>query len=398
MKTKVQILFSIELLNNFYQTAKWSDVSFTPMPETAALLKQYEMTFRQIGNELLVIAKTDKSGEVLAPLPLFARLSFAITLQSPNYLNFTNCAFSELNAPSYCFNNLNANNFAGKHFLTKTIVNYKSGTFYHPGDFVKATDGKIYEAITNNAGTTAPDNTKTASKSKWFLHGDIQFANANDTTQIHDGVAYQLSLTGLILNFDTTLKQKEHNFSVFGFNSIGLRYDKLMISDTVKFEEDYDRIQINMKNLPSGIYRVKVNDDIRFVYLITDPTLNGQTMFVDIYNLPSSDTQAFMDGTKKPLNIKYTIAFAARRVLWRYTTRTTEITSVEDTSHSYTFIADGSKQFISEKPIPLSDAALKTLVAKHGSLTVTSPLPNPQADRLLTKKNEIYTTETFINF
>jgi hypothetical protein len=398
MKTKVQILFKIELLNNFYHTAKWKDVLFTPLPETLALMKQYEMSFRQIGNELLVIAKTDNSGEVWAPLPAFARLSFAISLQTSNYLNFTNCAFSELNVPTYCFNNLNANNFAGKHFLTKTIANYKSGILYHPGDFVKAADGKIYEAITNNAGTTAPDNTKSTSKNKWFLHGDVQFANANDTTQIHDGTNYNLLTTGIILNFDTTLKQKEHNFSVFGFNPVGQQYNKLMISDTVKFEEDYDCVQINLKNLPSGIYRIKVNDDTKFVYFIPDNTLNGQNMFVDIYNLPSSDIQAYLDGTNKPLNIKYTIAFAARRVLWRYTTRTTEITSVEDTSHNFTFIADGLKQFISEKPIPLSDAALKTLVAKHGSLTVTSPLPNPQSDRLLAKKNEIYTTETFINF
>ena len=121
-------------------------------------------------------------------------------------------------------------------------------------------------------------------------------------------------------------------------------------------------------------------------------------MFVDIYNLPSTDIQAYMDGASKPLNLKYTVAFAARRVLWRFATRTNEIQAVEDTSGSYTFISDGLKKFISEKPIPLSDKASKTLVAKNGTLTVTSPLPNPQADRLLAKKNEIYTTETFINF
>jgi hypothetical protein len=398
MKTKVRILFSIELLNNFFHTAKWKDVSFTPLPETAALMKQYEMSFRQIGNELLVISKTDSSGSVYAPLPAYARLSFAITLNTPNYLNFTNCAFADLNVPTYCFNNLNANNFGGKHYLTKTIANYKPATLYHPGDFVKATDGMIYEAIIENAGITAPNNAVPASKDKWVQLGNIQFANINDTKQFHNDIAYNLTPSGEILNFKTTLKQKVHSLAVYAFNPASRQYDKLMISDTVKFDDDMDRIQISLRSFPSGIYRVKVNDDTKFVYFILDNTLNGQDMIVDIYNLPATDTQAYLDGTNKPLSIKYSIAFAARRVFWRYTTRTNEITSVEDTSHSFTFVSDGFKQFISAKPIPLSDAAFKTLVAKHGALTVTSPLPNPQADRLLAKKNEIFTIETFINF
>jgi len=398
MKTKFEILFSIELLNNFYHTGKWSEISFTPMPETAAIMKQYEMTFRQIGNELLVIAKTDKSGVVLVPLPAFARLSFTITLHTPNYMNFTNCAFTDIEVPTYCFNNLNANNFGGKHYLVKTIANYKTATVYHPGDFVKAVDGMIYEAISDNAGTTAPNNTIPASKDKWVQHGNVQFATVGDTEQIHDGTAYSISTSGNIINFNATLKQKVHNFSVYAFNMVSQQYDKLLISNTVIFNEDNDRVQINLKNIPSGIYRIKVNDDTSFVYLVTDNSLNGQNMFIDIYNLPSSNLQACLDGLGKPTQIKYTIAFAARRVLWRFAMRTDSITSVKDTSNSYTFIADGLRKFISEKPIPLSDAARKTLVAKNGALTVTSPLPNPQADSLLAKKNEIYTTETFINF
>ena len=85
-------------------------------------------------------------------------------------------------------------------------------------------------------------------------------------------------------------------------------------------------------------------------------------------------------------------------MLWIYNTRTNAIDKIEDTDGEFSFKADGLKKFISQKPIPFSESARKTFLAKSGTLTITSPLPNPQADRLLEKKSEIYTTATFINY
>ena len=157
-------------------------------------------------------------------------------------------------------------------------------------------------------------------------------------------------------------------------------------------------MQVDLRSLASGKYRITVNGDIRFVYLANEINHNTLPIFIDIFNLPAANPQAIVDAAKKPKRTKFTIALAARRVLWNYSTRTDAIDKIEDTDGEIIFQPDGLRKFISKKPIPFSESPRKTLVAKSGALTISTHLPNPQADKLLDKKNDIYTTATFINY
>jgi len=400
LRTKFHILFSIEVLHTFFSTGRWNQIQFVPTPETAKLLREYELTLRQVDNELLVITKVDGSGKVYHDMDLYTKFSFIMVPQSAGYLNFSNITFATSNPPVFNFHNLIGNESFGRHFITQTIKDYTGSQAYFPGDFVKGADGKIYESIAKNNGggsSVVPDNS-TASKEKWVQHGDVQFVSAADTKEIFSNTEYDLEQSTGIYNFKTSVKQKEHSLSVYTFSKDSLQYDKEVLFSNASFDSIHDLVQVDLRSLASGKYRIRVNDDIRFVYLVNEINHNTLPIFIDIFNLPAANPQAIVDGAKKPKRTKFTIALAARRVLWNYSTRTDAIDKIEDTDGEIIFQPDGLRKFISKKPIPFSESPRKTLVAKSGALTISTHLPNPQADKLLDKKNDIYTTATFINY
>jgi len=230
------------------------------------------------------------------------------------------------------------------------------------------------------------------------LHGDTQFAGGGDTKEIFQGVEYIVESGNGIYNFKTSVKKMEHIINVYALNTQSMQYTNEVLADKVTSNSIFDEVQVDMRRISSGKYRVQVGNDVKFIYLNTENNYSGMPMFVDVFHLPDSNPQSFVDAALKPKRTKYTIAFSARRVLWQYKTRTGVINNIEDTTGDFAFKSNGLRKFISNRPIPFSDVARKTLVAKSGTLNITSPLPNPQADKLLDKQNELFTTESFINF
>jgi hypothetical protein len=153
-----------------------------------------------------------------------------------------------------------------------------------------------------------------------------------------------------------------------------------------------------MRRLPSGKYKVQVNEDIRFVYLAPADITGLMPMFAEVFHLPKTEAHSFIANDDTLKRTKYTLHFGSRRVYWKYKTRSTAIDKINDSSGTYTFKPDGLRTFISSTPIPLSDKPIKTLSGNTGALVVTSPLPNPRTDRLADRLDGIFTTETFINF
>ncbi len=404
----------MEVLNNYFVTGRWKNALIIPLPETQQMLKQYELGIRQIDNELLLIAKTDSSGKLYHEISPYQKFSFYILPQTPGYINFTNFPFSKLQTPLFYFHNLNNNAFAAKQYLTRSIADYSPARTYEPGDFAKSlVDGKIYEAIRINnagAGSIAPDNSqaepalppdpeaKRYSANFWALMGDGQFAGTGDTQIDYRGTTYTWEACGRVYNMLCSVKKKSFQINVYGLNPGSLQYTRQVYTNTLSSDEDTDQVQVDLRALPSGAYRIQVNDDIRFVWLDTGGNKGAAGMYLDIFNLPAANPQAIVDAGGKPTRIRYTIAFSARRVYWQYKTRTAGIDKIEDNDGKYLFKSNGIRKFISLRPIPFSDQAMKSLIAKGGGLTITSPLPNPQADKLAGQVNGIYSTESFINF
>ena len=209
--------------------------------------------------------------------------------------------------------------------------------------------------------------------------------------------SFEIKKTGPVFNFQASVKRATHTVNVYAYNFSTGTYSNEVYHDIIRFGSPHDVVQVDMRSLYSGLYRIRVENEVNFVYMVSSGNDSDSPFFLEIFNLPLSDPRSIVrpDGTLK--NIIYTIHFASRRVFWRYRTRTTVIDNIKDSAGEYKFKPDGPRFFISETPIPFSDTPRKTFSADSGNLVITSPLPNPMADRLLNKRDEIFTTEISVN-
>jgi hypothetical protein len=90
------------------------------------------------------------------------------------------------------------------------------------------------------------------------------------------------------------------------------------------------------------------------------------------------------EAAGKPKNKLFTLQFASRSVIWKYLARTSDVTTIEDTTDSIKFTSDTANQFTSDKPVPLKEKPLTTILLKSATLGDILPLANPGKDRLAT--------------
>lgn len=398
MKTRFHIFFGIEAGHRYFTGGRWNETRFVPLPETEKRLRGQGFTFRQIGNELLVGAPVDGNGKIRARPETFEAFSFLLLPQSANYLNFSNLPVG--NNGCLHFHNLNANTLAGKAYLSRPVAAYTPVRAYVPGEFATGADGHTYECIQKNpsgAGNTEPDDAEADSKAFWIKHGKVAFASAGDGFAEYDGELYPLQQTGYTCEFKVAAARKTHHIRFYGINPANGNYDREVLTETATFDKPYDRIRLNLDGLPSGKYRVDAENECLFVYL--NPLRAGNPAFlIDIFNLPSNFPQALLKANNSLNSPRFKIDFAARRVFWRYKTRTALIDLIEDGDGQFDFKPDGARAFVSEKPIPFSQVPRKNLLAKSGGIKISTHLPNPLPDRLLPAQNDIYAAESFINF
>ena len=398
MQVQYQIVFSIEVLNTYFGNGAWKEVKFIPLPETQQLLRSNGYQLRQVKNQLLVITPVDLVTKVPLKLPVLSdKFSFILEIQSPGYINFTNIPVPESGMNCFSFHNRTGNVVGGTNYITAGIRPYQNTIPYKPGDFAKGADSKTYEAIKLNTGLQAPDDSVPASKDFWVLRNDFQFVTHEDCLVREGNTSFALEVAGAFINFQTAAPSTTHKVFVYAYNLATNNFDKQVRAETLTSDSPSNFVPIDLRSLTSAVYKIQVNNEVRYVYHST-ASAGSIPMFLDIYHLPKNHPNSFLKADNTLKNIKYTLQFSGRRVFWRYKTRTNAIDKILDSSGEFTFKADGSRFFISERPMPLSDVPRKSLSANTGALVITSPLPNPRTDRLREKRDEIFTTESFINY
>ena len=90
MNLRYKIVFSVEILHDYYADKQCEDFEIIPSSDTAAVLKGQGMLFKIIGNKLLVLAKVNESGKPVIELRSSAKLTFFMKLTNPRFTNFTN--------------------------------------------------------------------------------------------------------------------------------------------------------------------------------------------------------------------------------------------------------------------------------------------------------------------
>ena len=113
MNNRYKILFSVDILCDYYKDISSLDFDILPSAETVLLLKNYRLLYKVIANRLVVLVKVDDSGVPLIELDPEAKFVFYLSLNNHLFINFSSIDLAALTTKRFYFTNLNQNKSNG---------------------------------------------------------------------------------------------------------------------------------------------------------------------------------------------------------------------------------------------------------------------------------------------
>jgi hypothetical protein len=402
MTTSFKILFSIEILHDFYRFEKSVDFRFIPTEPTKQLLRNYNALYKTVGNRLVVLIKTDVTGTpFILPNPE-DKFSFFMELLNPTFVNVSNIEYTSLAGQRFYFNNLSANKFANSVaadilYLTKTTEDYNNATNYTPRQFVKQA-GDMYESVATSTGNTPPNT------AFWIKRNKAQYASEKDL------VPFVTARNA----FPVSPAATQADVSVFKLNTVNNLFDSKVLDQPQHFETAVNSVMVDMSGLPDARYKVNVNGNPFEVYLSNDAVYGNQFGIIDIYNhLANGNDFALLDAAGKTKDqfvagknvwLNYIIRFSSRTAFWKYIVAAKGVKEF-DVHPDYSFTGNAapapSDAFTSNIPIPLKEAAHQIKLTLFHPISSDPPLaPNPDINvsGMLTKSGSDYFCNIFLNY
>ncbi len=370
MNLNYEILFITEVLNDYFGDMLCADLNIIPSDDTAKILRGHQMLCKTVDNKLVILVKIDPdSGQPLITLDAATRLRFYISVNNPDFINYTNINYAPLKAGKYYFSNINQNKQNTVLYLSGALALYKNTNTYSIGDLVVDGSNNVYEAI---SGSSNANKHGLGEKAFWLKKGVAQYVNGKDTISL-TGSSYApaaAAATGFVIN-------------IYGLNTATNVYNSLQLSQTQTFVSAQTPASIDLSGLTVGKYRVSINGTDSYIYL-DDAVINKNILGVmEVFNhLPAANDFSLFDVSGVPKESTFTIRFANRSAIWKYIARTNDVTAVKDTASVYTFNAAGTNTFTSSVPIPFSDQPITTISIHSTTLGKVTQIGNPGSNRL----------------
>lgn len=398
MSTKYKILFMVELLNKYYSDLKCTDFKIVPSASTATLLKNYQMVYRVVGNQLVVLVKVKIKDPNLDPDPEedkpFVSIDpksnfvFYLDLQNTSFTMVTNLDTDKLRAKQrFFFSNINANKVGTVLNLSKSISTFPVLQPYEPGDLVDDGTGEIFECIQSTGAGNSPSNADF-----WHAHGTAQCVSAQDMLRVVPRVS----------RFKTDVPATSFSIQAFGYNISNGLYDNEMVIKNNQIEvgnDATDEVLVDLSNLKPGRYNLRINTTNYEVWVDDDMVSNSFFGVIELYPaLPSTSDFDFLNAQGKVRDVKigetntwlkYTILYGNRLAYWKYVPVRQKVDCIHeegktcDSPGSLFFVATPAvgtpkEYFTSNKPIPLKQTPRQFRVHLLTSLNNQPPLlPNP---------------------
>jgi hypothetical protein len=400
MKSLYKVLFTIELLHDYYNGAACHDLEVVASSKTVEVLKNGNMLCRQFGNRLVVLIKAHDTGKPVVDLAS-EKFVFYVKLKDRRFMTVTNVDQLRFHTHRFYFSNLTDNNSAGVLNLSSPIHAYDRLQRYVPGQLVNNAD-HIFECIKATSGSDTSDT------SVWLAKGKIQYATGQD----------MLRLIGRIGNFAVDSEASAFDIKIYGVNPDNNQYDRLVQEDTIIADktEKTKQLQVNMLNLLGGRYFVKINGQPITIY-VDDVAVHHKIVgVVEIFSLPGvASSFALLDEEGYIKELTYTIRFLNRRAFWKYLTPKNSVKNLRVPGSSpaiYPFNSFSSEgvaaparkdYFVSKQPIALSEAISQgnfeiELLSNAGGDFPIAPKPDPAAAGMLSYTGDDYYCTIFLNY
>ena len=392
MNLRYKILFSVEIRHDYYTDNRSNDFEISPSAETASVLRGQGMLFKMAGNKLIVLIRVDESDKPLNDFSKSGKLTFFMKLTNPHFNNFTNLDYHPSEPQKYYFSNANQSKVGSDLYLNSKIPVYNNTNDYPIGALASNVSDTVFEAI--KPGSSASKHALT-NKDYWMNRGKIQYVNSNDLVEV----------TPFVYLFNT-ISNTNFTVNIYGLNHTTGAYD-MQVTDTVNlsFSSSQTSVPVRMEKLPKGYYRIEVNGESRYVYTDSDAVYNNIFGIIEIFNfLPASNAFALFNASGTAKASLFTIRFPNRALIWKYVARSNDVVAVKDSRpppHKLSFIPLAGNEFVSAKPVPVSQKPLKTLSLESTALGNISAIANPGTDRLGTIEidgDAYYSAEVHLNY
>lgn len=351
MITSYKILFSVDILNDYYKNGLCTDFKIVPSAETAFLMRNMQLVYKNIGNRAIVLAKLKRDsnpaldGKPFIPINTNTKFVFYMSLNRPEFSSLTNISLDELRTKRFYFSNINQNKHQTFSHLTAVIKDYDNTKQYQPGDFADDGTKQIFECIKTTTGNN------TANASFWASRADVQYASVIDSVRP----------VNTILNYKAPAASLVHTINFFQFDLLTNDYTTLVLNTTLTFKDPVQDIQVDLSKLAKGKYRMSVDGENSFIYADDEMIYSGYFGVIEIFSFfPDGDDFAFLDINGKPAEKEFFIRFANRLATLKYLTPKHTVTAITDPANKYTFIQTpplpaAADFFQSDIPVPLTE-------------------------------------------
>lgn len=381
--------FTVTFLHDYFTNKQCNDLEVVPAADCLALFSGLNMQWRNVAHEFRTWIKVNDIGGPFINNPLntppndkvyhqfYDQNIFRLYLKSRKntFSNYTN--ISPANNRKYYFSNLTANDHSGVLFATTAVAGHTTGTGYIPGNLARhPVTNKIYEAITKHTSAAVGELIDT---NLWVELPAAAYPTAKDQVEYSGGL-YAFTLPAPVNRAAIAIYGFDFNLATPGY-TVAIGEKEIQYFNV---GEEQSVIPVKLSHLKPGRYKITVNATSKEVYY--DPALQDESILgiMEIFNhLPAASIYAFLDANEIVQPKKYTIRFPTRRVLWKYTRKDGKPKAITDTSIPPHIFTLHTNDFVSQKPIPLAEAALTTLELTFNTPDhKLAPLPNPPVAKL----------------
>lgn len=390
MNVRYRILFSINVLHDYYTNLKCTDISFVPAKDTLVKMQAGQMLYKVLGNTLVVLIKVDDNDKPYVELDEAMKLRFYLEVLNHGFVTKTNINLDELRNKRLYFNNLTENKVGSTLYLSEKIPAYDGAKDYVYSEMANA-GGTIFECIKTPAAGNGTDK-----DDYWYPRGTTQYLSTGDMIVLSTGVR----------NYMLSVASKVFDIQVNGLNTATNTYDKVVKSIVQTTDTATKEVQVDLRELQSGKHIVNINGEGFTQYIDAQAAFSNTIGMIDIFNhLDGANDFALLDASGKTKEHTYTIHFANRLAQWKYLTTKKGVKNITDNAGIYEFLQKPdapatAEYFESNKPIPLQQSPLVFELELNAPLSEPPPAPNPNPDdgSMLIRKGDLYVCKIYLNY
>jgi len=401
MTIRYQTAFSLSILCEYYNQLSSDDFEIIPAPDTVRQLQNYGMRTRISRGKLFVSIRTDAAGKAMFPPPENTKLRFWLKLKNPYFIHLANINLAELAGKKFYFSNLTGTKSGNLPAVSRPISEYTNSISYQPGDLARA-GSVIYECIKKVTG--AQDTTDTG---YWIAKEHSHYASREDMLTLISPVhTFRLSAPATVFS----VKVFTHSPSDPNPTQEVHMPEHILTSGG----EPTDSVQLTMRHLAPGYYRIHINDEIFDTYLDSHAAAAGCIGIAEIFPYAPEPELSVLDSQGAVIeNLSagpgsrwqdFTILFANRRLFWKYVSTGNSVQAVSDSLYQFNrhpALPEKVNYFLSDQPMPLTENPRMITIdvpVQAGNSPIRVPVPDPRSAGALSQHEDNFYYTIFLNY